>query len=93
MNSAYHPTQIEAAAQAEWTAKNVYRVTENAVEFQTFLGGTGLGGASGGRGGRSGAARRFNGGRRDGFFTSVNHGSILFLRVGCVRSHRHKLAC
>ena len=31
MNSAYHPKQIEAAAQAEWTGNNVYRVTENAI--------------------------------------------------------------
>ena len=31
MNSAYRPQQIEAAAQAEWTGKEVYRVTENAV--------------------------------------------------------------
>ena len=31
MNSAYRPQQIEAAAQAEWTVKEVYRVTENAV--------------------------------------------------------------
>ncbi len=31
MNSAYHPKQIEAAAQADWTAKDVYRVTENAI--------------------------------------------------------------
>ncbi len=32
MNSAYQPKQIEAAAQAEWNAKDVYRVTENAVD-------------------------------------------------------------
>ena len=32
MNSAYQPKQIETAAQAEWTAKDVYRVTENAVD-------------------------------------------------------------
>ena len=31
MNSAYHPKQIEAAAQAEWTANDVYRVTESAI--------------------------------------------------------------
>ena len=32
MNSTYQPKQIETAAQAEWTAKDVYRVTENAVD-------------------------------------------------------------
>ncbi len=32
MNSAYQPQQIETAAQAEWTAKDVYRVAENAVD-------------------------------------------------------------
>ncbi|MCY7386845.1 MAG: class I tRNA ligase family protein, partial [Burkholderiales bacterium] len=31
MNSVYQPKQIETAAQAEWTAKDVYRVTEHAV--------------------------------------------------------------
>ena len=31
MNTAYHPKQIEAAAQAEWTTKDVYLVTENAI--------------------------------------------------------------
>ena len=31
MNSAYHPKQIEADAQAEWTGKDVYRVIENAT--------------------------------------------------------------
>ena len=31
MNTAYHPKQIEAAAQAEWTTKAVYLVTENAI--------------------------------------------------------------
>ncbi len=31
MNFAYHPKQIEAAAQAEWTAKNVYCVNPGAV--------------------------------------------------------------
>ena len=31
MNSVYHPKQIEAAAQAEWNARDVYRVTENAI--------------------------------------------------------------
>ena len=32
MNSAYQPKQIETAAQADWTAKDVYRATENAVD-------------------------------------------------------------
>ena len=31
MKSAYHPKQIEAAAQAEWSANGVYRVSENAT--------------------------------------------------------------
>ena len=31
MNSAYHPKQIEADTQAEWTGKDVYRVIENAT--------------------------------------------------------------
>ena len=31
MNSAYHPKQIEAAAQAEWDAKKVYRVSAHAI--------------------------------------------------------------
>ena len=31
MNSAYHPKQIEADAQAAWTTRDVYRVDENAL--------------------------------------------------------------
>ena len=32
MDSQYHPKQIEAAAQAEWTRGDVYRVSEHAKD-------------------------------------------------------------